>query len=194
METKKCSKCGVIKPHEDFAIKKASKDGRNSRCKECDKMVSAQYRSDNPEKANLSSKKSKQKHSEAVKDRLKKHYSNNAVRIMDQMKEALKKNPANGLFKLAKGRAKKKGLPFEIKVEDIVVPEFCPILGIKMEFGDSKSRGNSPSLDRIKPELGYIHGNIAVISYRANRIKNDATADEHRRIADWMDAQKQEAA
>lgn len=45
----------------------------------------------------------------------------------------------------------------------------------------------SPSIDRIVPELGYVPGNIAIISWRANDLKKDATADEMRRIADWID-------
>lgn len=43
------------------------------------------------------------------------------------------------------------------------------------------------SLDRIVPSLGYVPGNVAVISHRANRIKSDATADELRAVADWLD-------
>lgn len=94
----------------------------------------------------------------------------------------------------AKVRAKKIGVPFDLRPEDLEIPEFCPILGIKMERGTLDNRESSPSLDRMKPELGYVKGNVNVISFLANRIKNTGTADEHRRIADWMDTQKQEAA
>ena len=41
---------------------------------------------------------------------------------------------------------------------------------------------DSPSLDRIVPELGYVKGNIRVISNRANHLKSDATLEEHRKI------------
>lgn len=88
--------------------------------------------------------------------------------------------PLHHLYHNAKKRAKGKGVPFEITKDDIVVPEFCPVLGIKLERGRG-ARGyidSSPSLDRIVPELGYVPGNVAVISMRANRIKNDATAEE----------------
>ena len=91
------------------------------------------------------------------------------------------------MFAAAKVRAKKAGVPFSITPEDLVVPEFCPILGIKLEHGTVKDRDSSPSLDRVIPELGYVPGNIAVISHLANRIKNTGTAAEHRKIADWMD-------
>ena len=37
---------------------------------------------------------------------------------------------------------------------------------------------NSPTIDRIVPELGYVKGNVVVVSAKANRIKNDATITE----------------
>jgi hypothetical protein len=88
--------------------------------------------------------------------------------------------PLHHLFHNAKKRAKLKGVPFEITKDDIIIPEVCPILGVKLERGAGAGNyiDTSPSLDRIVPELGYVPGNVAVISMRANRIKNDATAEE----------------
>lgn len=43
-------------------------------------------------------------------------------------------------------------------------------------------RPNSPSLDRIVPERGYVAGNLRVISNRANTLKNNATIDEMRLV------------
>ena len=79
-----------------------------------------------------------------------------------------------------KKRAKQKGIGFELNIEDIPqVPEHCPILGIKIIANDvSSPLDSSPSLDRINPLLGYIVGNIRIISNRANRIKADATLEE----------------
>ena len=62
-----------------------------------------------------------------------------------------------------------------------------------MSLGTMKERDSSPSLDRVVPSLGYIPSNVAVISHLANRIKNTGTAEQHRRIADWMDAQSEAA-
>lgn len=42
---------------------------------------------------------------------------------------------------------------------------------------------NSPSLDKIVPELGYVKGNIVVVSLRANQIKSDATIEELQAVA-----------
>lgn len=52
-----------------------------------------------------------------------------------------------------------------------------------------KYRDNSPSLDKLIPDLGYVKGNVAVISWRANRFKSDGTLEEIRMIADWMESQ-----
>lgn len=90
------------------------------------------------------------------------------------------------IFNAARARATKRGIPFTISIEDIVIPELCPILGIPIEYNKGKHAGNSASLDRINPSKGYQKDNIAVISNRANRIKNDGTADEHQAIADWL--------
>lgn len=40
----------------------------------------------------------------------------------------------------------------------------------------------SPSLDKIIPSLGYAKGNIWVISYRANTIKNNCTFEEIQKL------------
>lgn len=90
------------------------------------------------------------------------------------------KNPEYVLYANAKTRARQLGLPFDITRDDIVVPEYCPVLGIKLTAQVGKRGGNdsSPSLDRIRPERGYVRGNIVVVSNRANRIKADATLRE----------------
>ena len=80
-----------------------------------------------------------------------------------------------------KYRAAEKGLKFDITHKDLVIPEVCPILKIPLELQLGKGRGlhpNSPSVDRINPKLGYIKGNVRVISARANLLKSDATITE----------------
>ena len=84
------------------------------------------------------------------------------------------------LYWSAQARARKKGLPFTIKMADIHVPDTCPILGIPLQRqrGRGGSTSNSPSLDQIVPGLGYVPENIQVISHRANTIKSNATLAE----------------
>ena len=72
------------------------------------------------------------------------------------------------LLESAQNRARSRNIEINISIEDIIVPEFCPALGIKLEVSPNRASPNSPSLDRIVPELGYIKGNIQVISNKAN--------------------------
>lgn len=79
----------------------------------------------------------------------------------------------------ARERAKKKKVKFDLSVSDIPLPsEFCPVLGIKLSRGITTRCDNSPSLDRIIPKLGYVKGNIRVISHRANYLKSNSTIHE----------------
>lgn len=93
-----------------------------------------------------------------------------------------------------RARSIKQKIPFNLTPEDIisVIPKdrLCPALGIPLNWS---SRGgisrNSPSIDRIVPSLGYIAGNIAIISHKANSMKQDAVdSNELRLLANWMDA------
>ena len=89
----------------------------------------------------------------------------------------LSKTPEYRLWSAAKGRARRSGLPFTIKVEDIKIPERCPLLGVKLGFKDG-DKSYSPSLDRIRSEEGYTPENIWVISWRANKIKTNLTLSQ----------------
>lgn len=89
-----------------------------------------------------------------------------------------------------KSRAKKLGIPFDEDTSDIVVPEFCPILGIVLQRGAVYGGWNSPSLDKIVPTLGYVKDNRWVISKRANTIKSNATYDELILIGKWAQQMK----
>ncbi len=97
------------------------------------------------------------------------------------------RTPALQMLRHARARARRLGLPIDIKVEDLVVPATCPVLGIPMEIGVGSSHDGSPTIDRLIPSLGYVMGNVRVISYRANRIKNDATLDELRALVAYLE-------
>ena len=89
----------------------------------------------------------------------------------------------NQMFNRARRRAREEGLPFTITRADLVVADFCPVLGIKMEWSQTHGpKDGSPSLDKMVPALGYVPGNVVVISHRANRIKTDANLAELRRV------------
>ena len=89
------------------------------------------------------------------------------------------KNTKKVLLNSAKARALKLKLDFNIDESDLVIPEFCPLLNLKMirELGKGKLPTN-PSIDRIDSSKGYVKGNVWIISHLANRMKQDATEAE----------------
>jgi hypothetical protein len=87
-------------------------------------------------------------------------------------------NSEKYLWKYAKARANKKGLDFNIEIEDIIIPEYCPYLGYKLELGYGSDTKKSPSLDRIDPTKGYIKGNIQVVCRLFNSMKWDSNQEE----------------
>ena len=92
------------------------------------------------------------------------------------------------MWKAAKARARKYGLPFDIRWTDINIPEYCPVFPeIKLTRIKGKMTGASPTLDRLIPNLGYVKNNVQVISSKANLMKSNATVNELRRIADWLE-------
>jgi hypothetical protein len=99
--------------------------------------------------------------------------------VITRRKELRDANPERFLWRGAKNRALKKDLNFNIEVDDIIIPEFCPILGIKLERFNIKS---APSLDRVDNTKGYIKGNVRVISRRANTMKGDMSIQDIERL------------
>lgn len=73
-----------------------------------------------------------------------------------------------------------------IEFGDVKWNTHCPILGYELDYFSNIRQENSPSFDKIDPTKGYVVGNVQIVSWRANRIKNDGTAEEHEKIAKYM--------
>jgi hypothetical protein len=102
------------------------------------------------------------------------------------------KGPAYLLWVAAKSRAKKKNLPFNLEVEDIVIPDRCPVFGVPLERAEGRGADdNSPTLDKLIPSLGYVKGNIAVISWKANRLKSNGSLTDFEAIVGWLRSAQQ---
>jgi len=104
---------------------------------------------------------------------------------------------ANRLCVTARCRAKKDSIPFDLTSDYLrqIWPSnnCCPILQKPFELRRGEKRHGpiplSPSIDRIIPNMGYIQGNVAILSYKANTIKQDCTDPAvFRRLADWLEA------
>lgn len=93
------------------------------------------------------------------------------------------------LVRFANGRAKRAGLSHGMTVPDLLpLPAVCPVLGIALDYARGPRRAGSASIDRINPSLGYVAGNVRIISWRANSLKKDGTPDELYAVA--MDAMR----
>lgn len=90
-------------------------------------------------------------------------------------------------FKSKQTNALKMGKEWDLNFGDLEWPTHCPMLGIELDYFNEFRKDNSPSFDQIIPGKGYVKGNVVIVSFRANLIKNSGTAEEHRRIADWLD-------
>jgi hypothetical protein len=105
----------------------------------------------------------------------------------------------NRFLQNAKARAQRKNVAFDLDIDylQLIVTDACPIF--KTQFlwqtsglGKGHTEPNSPSLDRIVPELGYVKGNMVFISHVANKIKSDATEKELYAVADWLHDKRKE--
>ena len=89
------------------------------------------------------------------------------------------KNRLHALLVNAKSTAKKRGLPFDLTVDDLVIPTHCPLLNIELTYTVGQGRLDSTmSLDRIIPEKGYTKDNVRIDCDQANRMKNRATPEQ----------------
>jgi hypothetical protein len=106
-----------------------------------------------------------------------KHYS-------DMQQSWRDRNPVRVMWQKARHRAFLNDIQFSLTLRDMpLIPEFCPVLGLKLYVVSGKTTDNSPTLDRIHNHLGYVPGNVIVVSLRANRLKSDASIDELIRMA-----------
>lgn len=113
------------------------------------------------------------------------YFLKNRNQLLKKMKERYEKTKPKTLRQTIsrnisniKSKCLSTGVPFNITINDVVIPRRCPLLGIELRAGLPRNSAESPSIDRIVPSLGYVKGNVWVISNRANILKNDATLEE----------------
>ena len=147
-DSKDCTSCNKTKPLSRFSNNSHHKDKHSYFCKDCAKERTDDFKRKFP-------------------DRVAQYKADsNRKRGLD---------PIPTMLILAKRRAKKKGLLFNLEHKDINMPILCPVLGVTLKTGLGKLAPESPSLDRINSSLGYVSGNVRIISHRANALKSNAT-------------------
>ena len=125
---------------------------------------------------------SQQKRAKVVEDRFNKHGRENYLFVDDLTRRM------SDSFRRKRENAKRSKWGWELTIHDIKWATVCPVLGIELDWFAEAKADNSPSYDRVDSTKGYVPGNVRIISFRANRIKNDGTIDEHRKIIEYMES------
>ncbi len=142
-----------------------------------------------PAKAAASSAAYRKKNPEKCAAYLKKWRAANLEKYAATRARWEKDNPEKQILRRARVNARLKGLDFDLTEADISIPEVCPYLGLELVWApDTPRTDDGPSLDRIDNTKGYVPGNVEVISWRANKLKSNATADEMMMMAVAMEA------
>ncbi len=85
-----------------------------------------------------------------------------------------------------KQKGRQRGLEATMVLEDVMpLPETCPVFGMKLIYPGDRYDYRGPdnaSIDRIDNDQGYVKGNVWVVSYRANTLKNNASISELKRL------------
>lgn len=173
-QVKECCKCLKDKLFTEYAKQKSSTDGMQAYCRACNNAAQREYLQRNPEayaRSLAASKLWRKNNKEANK------------RTVASWKE---NNPIRDHLISVRRNAKRVGAEFNLTIEDLIPPEFCPILGIPLIRTKGFATDGSPSVDRIIPELGYVKGNIQIISFLANKMKNSANFEQLRLFAEWV--------
>ena len=188
---KTCLRCNAPKETTEFGKETRRSDGLRPYCKECCKAMTAEYRKDEDYKNN--ERKYARDYNEVHKEERREYrleYEGLPATkgiIRKTSRAWRRRSPERVLFYNAKCRAKKDGLPFSIEIADISIPEFCPVLGIKLCPGEGCVTDASPSIDQIVPNAGYVKGNFQILSHRANTIKSNATLEELKKLVAYLE-------
>lgn len=165
-----CSMCGKFLTLESFTVQRQKISGRSSECKAC-------------------AKGRREERADGIRAKDSKYYTRKRDSMLAKQLTFSQTHPEIMLLRWARDRARKFNLPFSITAVDIVIPETCPVFGFPLVRNlGVKGKGvpTSPSLDRIIPELGYVPGNVRVISRKANAMKSDYDLADLQALARWI--------
>ena len=148
-------------------------------------MASKEWYEKNKEQVKAKAKQYYHDNKEKVLEDVKKYREANRPKIQEKGREYYRRKLKNRLLNAARARAQKQNLEFDLTENDIILPRFCPLLGVEMFVTESRrgSKDCSFSLDRIDSTKGYIKGNVWIISHKANTMKSSSTLQEFELMA-----------
>jgi hypothetical protein len=149
-------------------------------------MSSKDWYENNKEQVKAKAKQYYHDNKEKVLEDVKKYREANRPLIKEKGKEYYRRKLRNRLLNAARARARRFGYEFDLTLDDIIMPRFCPLLGIEMFVtnGVKCSKHSSFSLDRIDSSKGYTKDNVWVISMKANSMKSDSNYEDFKKMAD----------
>jgi hypothetical protein len=83
-------------------------------------------------------------------------------------------------------KANNRSYEWTVDFGELHFPTHCPVLGIELDYFADSRQENSVSFDRIDNDKGYVKGNVLICSWRANRLKNNGTPEEHLKIYEFF--------
>lgn len=175
MILKACTKCLTPKTLDCFHDSPLGKHGKQSICRDCARAFQQARYKDPTFRAN--------KNAGAVKRSRAKHAT-------DPVRQRI-----YSMLKSARKRARDENLAFDLDANYLasIVTDKCPALGLPFNWALRENArtgpaADSPSLDRFRADLGYVQGNVHVISHLANKMKNSGTPDQIRSLSRWVTA------
>lgn len=191
-----CYKCNRSLPEDEFYVRKTTTNGRYSYCRSCNKIACHQRFKQRSAREHIVYPDSKTcGHCHIVKpfDQFSKDRSarDGLHRLClscdrDIKRQRVESQPVRGKMRSmlsdAKRRAKKNQIPFSLTL-DWLMEQFgnvthCPATGIELRWLNQGTCDDSPSLDKVIPELGYVPGNVEMVSRLANAMKRNATPEQ----------------
>ena len=184
------------------AARQRDREGRRRRRQknpEQDRESVRRWKKANPEKVAATAKRHRQKNAEKISAQKKGLYRANREQFLernDASRAAMHstvQGTARLLFLGVRARARKRGLPFDLTAEwveselALALENGCPLLGIEITLGTGPRSPSVPSIDRFRPELGYVQANCWILSFAANNMKHDMTIDFIRKVAALAD-------
>ena len=181
---KTCGKCKQIRDDQDFHKNRSKANGVDWACKYCKQQWAINHR----ENGRLAASKYR-KSTLGRKTRSTYWHSERAKQLAREVgRRARKRDPLYFLLKSAEKRAKQNGLPFTLTREDFLpLPETCPVYGTPLVYGSAIRTNASATLDKIIPEKGYVKGNVKIVSWRANTLKNAATLNDLKALVRYVE-------
>jgi hypothetical protein len=182
----------MMMPYKDPNYSKKYREAN----KEAIRKYNKKWEEENQDKVKATRKRYYEKNKEAIRETRRKYYKEHEEeereknRIYHNKRKTTIPYRARKMRDTARYNSKQKNIIFNINENDVeeLWPEDnkCPALRVDFIMGTKGGADYSPSLDRIVPKLGYVKGNLQIISFLANKIMNNATPEQVIQVGEYF--------